>query len=98
MSITNIRSEKQIISFFFQIITPIGTVIDVSLHGWSNTMNIDIYMFAKDFGNVDGLCGNFDGNKSNDLLHRDKVTISFDDNRSFRFADSWRYTKAIRRY
>jgi hypothetical protein len=58
-------------------------------------MNIDIYMSAKDYGNVDGLCGTFDGNRSNDLLHRDKMKISDDDNLSYRFADSWRYRLVI---
>ncbi|XP_060561563.1 uncharacterized protein LOC132721299, partial [Ruditapes philippinarum] len=76
----------------YKVRTPIGTIIDIALHGWSNTMNIDIYMSAKDYGNVDGLCGTFDGDRSNDLLHRDNKTISDDDNRSYRFADSWRLT------
>jgi hypothetical protein len=53
-------------------------------------MNIDVYMSAKDFGNVAGLCGNFDGDASNDLEHRDG-TISNDKNRSYKFADSWRF-------
>ncbi|XP_060587375.1 von Willebrand factor D and EGF domain-containing protein-like [Ruditapes philippinarum] len=76
----------------YKVRTPIGTIIEIALHGWSNTMNIDIYMSAKDYGNVDGLCGTFDWDRSNDLLHRDKKTISDDDNRSYRFADSWRLT------
>jgi hypothetical protein len=57
---------------------------------WGNVMNIDVYMSAKDFGNVAGLCGNFDGDISNDLEHRDG-TISDDYNRSYKFADSWRF-------
>ncbi|XP_060586574.1 uncharacterized protein LOC132742244 [Ruditapes philippinarum] len=71
--------------------TPMNTIIDISLHMWSDTMNIDVYMSPKDFGNVAGLCGNFDGDRSNDLEHRDG-TISYDDNRSYNFADSWRLT------
>ncbi|XP_060586572.1 uncharacterized protein LOC132742242 [Ruditapes philippinarum] len=54
-------------------------------------MNIDVYMSPKDFENVAGLCGNFDGDRSNDLEHRNG-TISYDDNKSYRFADSWRLT------
>jgi hypothetical protein len=67
-----------------------NTIIEISLHMWSDTMNIDVYMSPKDFGNVAGLCGNFDGDRSNDLEHRDG-TISYDNNRSYKFADSWRY-------
>ncbi|XP_060602735.1 uncharacterized protein LOC132755828 [Ruditapes philippinarum] len=69
--------------------TPIGTMIEILL--WGHVMNIDVYMSPKDFGNVAGLCGNFDGDRSNDLEHRDG-TISYDNNRSYRFADSWRLT------
>ncbi|XP_060567990.1 von Willebrand factor D and EGF domain-containing protein-like, partial [Ruditapes philippinarum] len=80
----------QVHPYRYRVRTPIGTIIEITFIGWSSTMNIDIYMSAKDFGNVDGLCGTFDGNRSNDLLHRDNKTISNDNNRSYRFADSWR--------
>ncbi|XP_060567989.1 von Willebrand factor D and EGF domain-containing protein-like [Ruditapes philippinarum] len=80
----------QVHPYRYRVRTPIGTIIEITFIGWSNTLDIDIYMSAKDYGNVDGLCGTFDGDRSNDLLHRDKKTISNDNNRSYRFADSWR--------
>ncbi|XP_053387193.1 uncharacterized protein LOC123542679 [Mercenaria mercenaria] len=83
---------EEIHAYRYKVRTPIGTIIDIFLHTWSDTMNIDIYMSAKDFGNMVGLCGYFDGDVSNDLLHRDSVTISNDDNWSYKFADSWRLT------
>ncbi|XP_053387636.1 uncharacterized protein LOC123541916 isoform X2 [Mercenaria mercenaria] len=83
---------EEIHAYRYRVRTPIGTIIDIFLHTWSDTMNIDIYMSAKDFGNIVGLCGYFDGDRSNDLLHRDNVTISSDNNWSYKFADSWRLT------
>ncbi|XP_060574456.1 uncharacterized protein LOC132732110 [Ruditapes philippinarum] len=80
---------EHINDYRYLVRTPIGTMIEILL--WGNVMNIDVYMSAKDFGNVAGLCGNFDGDRSNDLEHRDG-TISDDNNRSYKFADSWRLT------
>jgi len=65
------------LSDVLQVYTPIGTRIVIKLiHYWGEAMNIDIFMAPKDRNNIDGLCGNFDGNPSNDLLHRDGVTMS----------------------
>jgi ribulose kinase len=38
---------------------------------WGNYMNIDIKMAPKDKKNIRGLCGNFDGDVTNDLAHSD---------------------------
>lgn len=73
----------------FQVRTPTGTLIDLILHSWGNTMNIDIYMSARDFGHIDGLCGHFDGDGSNDFKKRDGTAV--DGHINHTFSESWRF-------
>ncbi|XP_045184975.2 von Willebrand factor D and EGF domain-containing protein-like [Mercenaria mercenaria] len=82
-------------SYRYKVITPIGTIIDIALHGGSyqNTMNVDIIMSAKDLGNVQGLCGYFDGNRYNDFLRSDGVQSS--NNNDYKFSESWRLSDGI---
>lgn len=63
----------------------------ITLHGgfYQNTMNVDIIMSAKDFGKTEGLCGNFDGNPSNDFVRSDGGTSN--NNADYAFSESWRY-------
>lgn len=75
--------------FAMQVRTPIGTIVDIELHRWGPTMNIDIYMSAKDMGNSDGLCGYFDGDPTNDFIGRDGQTST--GNNDYVFSDSWRF-------
>lgn len=37
----------------------------------SYTMNLLIYPSPNDIGQVEGLCGNFNGDRYDDLIHRD---------------------------
>ncbi|XP_053378774.1 uncharacterized protein LOC123526132 [Mercenaria mercenaria] len=71
----------------YRVRAPTGTIIDITLRR-SKFMNIDVYMSPRDFGNLDGLCGYFDGIVANDFLHRDG-NIS-NGNADYRFSDSWR--------
>jgi hypothetical protein len=60
-------------------------------------MNTDIKMAPKDKKNVRGLCGNFDGDETNDLVHSDGKTSSLDTDKFYfsrhheEFINSWRF-------
>ncbi|XP_053387565.1 von Willebrand factor D and EGF domain-containing protein-like [Mercenaria mercenaria] len=84
-----ILDVERVHDYHYKVTTPIGTIVDISLHRWGKTMNIDIYLSAKDFGNMDGLCGYFDGDNTNDFRHRDGVTVS-NGNNDYAFSNSWR--------
>ncbi|KAH3881530.1 hypothetical protein DPMN_005456 [Dreissena polymorpha] len=75
----------------FYVYTPIGTWIDIYMHGSSyiNTMNVDIYMAPKDKKQTEGLCGYFDGNNANDFRTRNGTTISAS-SYPYAFTRSWR--------
>jgi len=53
-------------------------------------MNIDIYMAPKDENNLEGLCGNFDGNVQNDFKHSDGTSSSHTLRQPNAFSSSWR--------
>jgi len=38
-------------------------------------LNIRVYPLAEDFGNSEGLCGNFNGDKADDLTLRNSTTV-----------------------
>lgn len=47
------------------------------MFGWTNGwMNVEMYLAPKDMGKVQGLCGKADGDKNNDLQHRNSNTTS----------------------
>ena len=54
----------------FQIYLPTGTRVVTSRNGWSpswlNFMNVQIYPSLNDINVTSGLCGDFDGDKTND--------------------------------
>ncbi|XP_060578581.1 von Willebrand factor D and EGF domain-containing protein-like [Ruditapes philippinarum] len=83
---------QRIHDYRYKVITPIGTVIIVNLHSWGRTMDIDIYLSAKDFHNTDGLCGYFDGDRNNDFRHRNgsQSSTSHDYYGYTDFIKSWR--------
>ncbi|XP_053377681.1 neurogenic locus notch homolog protein 1-like isoform X15 [Mercenaria mercenaria] len=71
----------------YNIYTPTGTKITVSLlYGY---INVDIAMAPKDLNNVEGLCGYFDNDISNDFRHRDGTTSGLDW-KDDDFSNSWR--------
>ncbi|XP_060598147.1 uncharacterized protein LOC132751939, partial [Ruditapes philippinarum] len=72
----------------YKILTPTGTKIVANLH-YGNTMNIDVFISAKDFGKTEGLCGLCDANSSNDFVHSDGST-SNNRNADYKFSESWR--------
>ncbi|KAH3842449.1 hypothetical protein DPMN_115944 [Dreissena polymorpha] len=58
-------------SSVWEIITPIGTTIEVMINPYSETyrwfMNVQLFMSPRDFNATDGLCGDYDGNSNNDF-------------------------------
>ncbi|XP_053378775.1 uncharacterized protein LOC123526134 [Mercenaria mercenaria] len=76
--------------FRYRVRAPTGTVIDITLER-SKFMNIDVYMSPRDFGNVEGLCGYFDGNVANDFVHRDGSRSN--GNNDYKFSESWRLSE-----
>lgn len=54
-------------------------MVDVMISSWANYMvNVYIYPSPADMKEVEGLCGNFDGNIYGDLIHSDgKVTSGY---------------------
>ncbi|XP_053387633.1 von Willebrand factor D and EGF domain-containing protein-like isoform X3 [Mercenaria mercenaria] len=84
-------------SYKYTVFTPIGTKITITLHRsstYAKFMNIDIVMAPKDKNNVQGLCGNFDGDMTNDLVHSDGTISELKNKRGGShhedFANSWR--------
>ncbi|KAH3699972.1 hypothetical protein DPMN_074934 [Dreissena polymorpha] len=51
-----------------QILTPIGTKVEISMYG-ERDINIDIFMATKEFKTLEGLCGTFGNNTTNDFKH-----------------------------
>lgn len=84
----------------YLIETKKGAVISVDIKGGGRWLNVGAALPDSYKGNITGLLGNFDGDKTNDLQTRDKrvlaAPVSFDtlykakDN----YADSWRITQA----
>ncbi|XP_052245778.1 uncharacterized protein LOC127854763 [Dreissena polymorpha] len=66
----------------YKIILPTGMSVNIYLMTWGNyVMNVDIYPSPHDFNQVEGLCGNYNGNPDDDFIMRDSGTLwtpSFD--------------------
>ncbi|CAH1259087.1 VWDE [Branchiostoma lanceolatum] len=61
----------------YLIYFPTGSWMDIRLIGsFKQYMNIYFYPSADDFNKTVGFCGTFDGDKTNDGLHADLVTVS----------------------
>ncbi|XP_019618496.1 PREDICTED: uncharacterized protein LOC109465581 [Branchiostoma belcheri] len=62
----------------FYVFLPTGSLIDIQVKGdgVNPYMDIAIRPSADDKGNTLGLCGTFDGDRTNDGLHRDLSTVS----------------------
>ncbi|XP_060602737.1 uncharacterized protein LOC132755831 [Ruditapes philippinarum] len=79
----------------YTVYTPIGTKVTIFLWMYGY-MNIDIKMAPKDKYNVRGLCGNFDGDATNDLVHSNQKISALKTETVFyrrhheEFANSWR--------
>ena len=75
---------------YFQISMPSGAYVHADIHDWG--MNIDAHLLSSDFGKTEGLCGNFDGPRNNDLQHKDTGVTANPSNREEvnQFVDSWK--------
>lgn len=90
--------------FLEQIYLPHGGEIDVVYYrsiGWS-TMNIQIYPSTSDIGQLEGLCGDYNGRLDDDLLHSDgsRTTVNVDyyrDTNPDAFSASWGYAFLVYR-
>ncbi|KAI8483493.1 hypothetical protein Bbelb_388250 [Branchiostoma belcheri] len=61
----------------FMVYFPTGSWMDITVTGsLKQYLNIYFYPSADDYNKTLGLCGTFDGDKTNDGLHRDLVTVS----------------------
>ncbi|WAR02988.1 ZAN-like protein [Mya arenaria] len=82
LEVLEINSKK------YRVLTPIGTRIEIHLHGGSyeGTMNIDIYMAPKDLSNIEGLCGTFNNDATYEFLGSNGQQIQNKND----FAESWR--------
>ncbi|XP_053387563.1 uncharacterized protein LOC123542645 isoform X2 [Mercenaria mercenaria] len=90
-----ILEVEPIHGYRYKVTTPIGTIVIINLHSWGKTLDIDIYLSAKDFGNIDGLCGYFDGNRNNDFRHRDGSESAISNGYYYHeFTESWRLLDA----
>ncbi|GFR90472.1 von Willebrand factor D and EGF domain-containing protein, partial [Elysia marginata] len=70
----------------YEIFFPTGTAVVVTTT--RKYINVVIRMSSSDFGQSQGLCGNFDGNKNNDLTTRNGVLVPI--KRVDEFSLSWR--------
>ncbi|XP_052281256.1 uncharacterized protein LOC127878769 [Dreissena polymorpha] len=83
----------------YKIITPSGAkvVADIlQLPLYRGYMNIDIYLSAKDFEEGQGLCGTYNGDMTDDLIHQDGLSSDLQQTvdcflrRHDSFINSWR--------
>ena len=65
-----------------------GTFVDVNIFSWG--MNVLVHVLGHDFNNTRDLCGNFNGNDTDDAIIQYTTIL---DNSSQRndFVNSWRY-------
>ena len=89
-----------IVPFLFnKVHIPTGGYVDFKVG--SNWINIYLYASSDDWYSTLGLCGTFDGDKSNDFTFRDAVTrttaqdnVACGDNEdACKFAEEWRSVK-----
>uniref|UniRef100_A0A0L8G0B6 VWFD domain-containing protein n=1 Tax=Octopus bimaculoides TaxID=37653 RepID=A0A0L8G0B6_OCTBM len=76
----------------YRVNLPTGTIVIIQVNG-RNFINIQIQASTLDYKNVNGLCGSFDGNATNDLTTSDNRTIKhsmFPNN----FSLSWRVNQS----
>ena len=53
--------------FLLKILLPTGTVVEININpGWPQFLEIDILPSTYDYKATTGLCGSFDGDKTND--------------------------------
>ncbi|XP_060592828.1 uncharacterized protein LOC132747457 isoform X4 [Ruditapes philippinarum] len=79
----------------YDVFTPIGTKITITIFD-KGQMNIVITMAPKDLYNIEGLCGQFDNNTTNDFRHKDGTVseqnyINYMNNYAD-FTESWSLT------
>ena len=71
--------------FLRQINMPSGAYVKMDVHEWG--MNVYSYAPSEDINKTEGLCGTFDGNRSNDLRLRGSGRVGQLDE----FIESWRW-------
>ncbi|WAR01759.1 VWDE-like protein [Mya arenaria] len=56
----------------YKVVFNTGMIVSIYVMTWGKyVLNIDIYPSPDDFGQVEGLCGNFNGDPTDDLAYRD---------------------------
>ena len=65
-----------------------------TLHRWGHGLYANVYVETApdDYNNIEGFCGNFDGNSANDNVGSDGNSFGFANNAlvSLAFTESWR--------
>ena len=84
---------------FYQIRIPSGSRVEVMIYKWG--MSVYVTCLAMDAGKTYGLCGNFDGDKTNEFVDHTTGTNYFpnglpDDKFPQLFTDVYRYSDIIK--
>ncbi|XP_033756295.1 uncharacterized protein LOC117339040 [Pecten maximus] len=78
----------------YKVVLPTGGYVTVMIAGKKKEyINIFYKAAAIDFGNAEGLCGNFDDDPGNDLIHPDGTEYFGTEKRPKEFSKSWRVTE-----
>ena len=82
----------------FQISFPSGAFVRVHMHRWYGNLwyaNIQVQVVSDDFKCTEGLCGTFDGDRSNELKAKGGRVIQSPNGAvaPAQFTESWKYVK-----
>ncbi|XP_056005498.1 uncharacterized protein LOC130050218 isoform X3 [Ostrea edulis] len=80
----------------YEIILPTGAKVIV-MNGWvilgRRFLNVKVVASTLDYNNTEGLCGTFDGNRTNDFTKRDGTVYVKDGKQPNEFSLSWRVSE-----
>ncbi|KAK3585815.1 hypothetical protein CHS0354_038332 [Potamilus streckersoni] len=74
----------------YKVLLPTGTRVDIIINRaptCKNTMNVAIQLSKKDYEQIEGLYGSFNGNTNDDFVKRHTGAITQDNNQ---FSLSWK--------
>ena len=77
----------QCLDVSLQIRLASGTFVDVNIFSWG--MNVLVHVLGHDFNNTRGLCGNFNGDDTDDALIQNTDTLDTSSQLND-FVNSWR--------